>query len=81
MSRCRSCGAQILWAFTPKGKTIPVEVVPSPKGNLRLFRDYNGQGDNRVEYVSGSELNREAGVLYVSHFVTCPNAEAWRRRR
>jgi hypothetical protein len=41
---CRSCGASILWCWTPNGKKAPI--------------DRDGK----------------------SHFATCPQADAWRRR-
>lgn len=44
LGHCRSCGAPIAWAITPKGKRAPI--------------------------------NRDG----VTHFATCPEARAWRRR-
>jgi hypothetical protein len=41
---CRSCGASVMWCFTPAGKKAPI----NPDGT--------------------------------SHFATCPQADAWRKR-
>lgn len=78
VARCRSCGVTIVWCHTRAGKRIPVDLDPTPEGNLRVFIDglavalTNGE---RAAYI-------EAGVpLHTSHFATCPQAAAWRRRK
>jgi len=72
MTRCRSCGAPILWAKTAKGKAIPLDPEPSQVGNIEL----DGQ---TARYVS-PDMNA-LGRRYVSHFSTCPAASEHRRRK
>jgi hypothetical protein len=69
VSRCRSCDAEIIWAVTPKGKRIPLDAEPAerPAGLFRL------EGENAIS-VAGEPV-------YLSHFVTCPNAAQHRRPR
>lgn len=75
---CRSCGATVLWCFQRNSKRwMPVDVEPVPTGNIRVF------GDGLMVVLKGDELEqyREAGMkLHLSHFATCPEASAWRRR-
>ena len=72
MASCRSCEAPVIWAETPSGKHMPLDERPTPKGNL--------------VYVGGiaravtDEDRRLARPLYTSHFATCPDVAAFRRR-
>jgi hypothetical protein len=78
MSACRSCQAIIIWARTFDDTRMPLDAEPCPEGNVRLF------GDGRARVLTNDE--RFAAIecgqrLYRSHFATCPNAKAHRRRR
>lgn len=42
-TRCRDCGAHILWARSETGKRIPVDHEPSAEGNLLLVSTENGK--------------------------------------
>lgn len=70
-SRCRSCGAEIVWAVTDVGKKMPVNAAPSERGNVILRRE-GGR-------VSAEVVGEKRAGLRVSHFTTCPNAGNWRR--
>jgi len=78
VSRCRSCGAEIRWAKTEAGKSIPLDAAPRPDGNVHV---YDG-----VAYVLSPggqpilEHRAHGDKLYVSHFVTCPDAGEHRRK-
>jgi hypothetical protein len=64
---CKSCQAPIVFAFSEKGKSMPLNAQPQ-----RLFIvDELGDGS----FVARSRL------VYTSHFVTCPNADHHRRDR
>jgi hypothetical protein len=76
---CRSCGAEIVWARTVNGKTIPIDVDPVEDGNIEL---QDGAGAMPVAvYVKkdDGQLGLLASDRYVSHFATCPQAKEWRR--
>lgn len=76
--KCRSCGAPIIFIASKKGHRIPCDAQPVK------FRCFLGGPDKIVtmngEVITGkiSEDGDETG--YVSHFATCPNANAHRRR-
>jgi hypothetical protein len=72
--KCKSCGAPIVWAVSSKGRALPLDPEPSPKGNLSL--DSGTPPKARVVQPHGLE-----GPLYTSHFATCPNAKKHRRKR
>jgi len=74
---CRSCGRQIIWAATPKGRAIPLDPNPAPDGNLELI-EVDGTRYARSA-LSGSNLFDEP--RYVTHYATCPNADAHRKRQ
>lgn len=67
--RCRTCGAAIEWAELTSGKRHPFDppIVP-----VRTQGDILG-GARVVEEVDTS--------VSTSHFATCPDAAAHRRRR
>lgn len=82
MSRCRSCGAEIIWIRSSKtGKMIPCDPEPIPfkleiaRGERFVLAD----GDVCCGYRTDKpEEAQRTG--YISHFATCPNAAEHRRR-
>jgi len=73
MSRCTSCDGRILWARTPKGKLIPLDPLPDPRGNMVL------EGTTaRVATAADFPLD---GPRYMPHWATCPDGEYFRRPR
>lgn len=80
MSTCRSCGAAVQWGrIEPSGKAVPLDPEPQPDGNLIVVRaTYDARGNlapvvRVVKGDPGPDVQR-----FVSHFVTCPQAELWR---
>lgn len=75
MNTCRSCGAPIMWAATPKGRRMPMDPEPTPAGNRQLV-DRAGLAplSLAVDATTPPEVPR-----YTAHFATCPNAQAHRK--
>ena len=78
MSKCKSCGANIIWIPTVGGKAMPCDAKPIPytedsTGSLTLVTK-----DGRVVRAKADMSSDNFG--YVSHFATCPNANTHRRR-
>ena len=71
---CRSCGAEIFWAFTEAGKKMPIDAKPVPGGVFFVTRRADG------EYVCHAK-DAPGFVRYSSHFATCPDAQKHRRRK
>lgn len=74
---CSTCGAQIRLVRAATGNYIPVDAQPSEdRGNI-----YTVRGVARVLGPEDAARAREEGYdLYLSHFATCPDAIAHRRR-
>lgn len=81
MSLCKSCSAEIRWAFTANGERIPVDRHPVAGGNLRLIQ---GEGLRIDARVVGSTIDMldptDDGTRWMPHHATCPDAEQWRQR-
>lgn len=77
MPTCRSCGADIEWVRTSKGN-MPLDLEPNPAGNAVVH------SRDRITVYPSAERAAAAGVrledLRISHFATCPESGAWRRR-
>lgn len=64
---CKGCGREILWARSPTGAWLPLEVATAY--TVRLGRHPE---DAHAEVV--------ARPTYVSHFITCPDRDRWSGR-
>ena len=78
MSKCKSCGANIIWLPTENGKSMPCDATPipyvdDPAGSLLLVTNSGNVVRARADATSDK-------FGYVSHFATCPNADKHRRR-
>ena len=80
-SRCKACGAPIVWIKTRSGKTMPCDAKPlnyvvSPGAARKIVTP---AGD-----VISCEITENpedaAGFGYNPHWSTCPNADSFRRR-
>lgn len=80
MTKCRSCGAEIKFIRMKSGKWNPVD--PTRRGIIK-------DGGHEVlvtedgELIQGTFTSVEDGANgfgYISHFVTCPNADSHRKR-
>lgn len=71
---CRSCGAPIRFVRTTKGKLMPIDREPVEGGNVEIVDD----GKALVHANDAPSLL--GGDRFVSHFSTCPEAEAWRSK-
>ena len=68
MSRCTSCNAEIVFAKTEAGKTMPVSMA---SGQKRIVLEHDADGTVLARVVS----------TYLSHFADCPNAPQHRKPR
>lgn len=74
---CRSCKAPIMWVHHSRtGSIMPLDAEPVPDGNITLV--------DGLAHVHNGELFEEMmpeGPRYRSHFVTCPDAATYRKRK
>lgn len=83
-SRCRSCGADILWVkWERSGKRMPVDAVadmrPRPKGGDIVLTLRGGDFGELLAEKFYPPKHGEKRNRYTSHFATCPNADEHRR--
>ena len=81
ISKCRSCGASIIWIRTKAGKNMPVDslihsIRRNPKGKENLVTPAGEVV--RGDIVSSDEAE---GNGYISHFATCPYAMSHRKKK
>lgn len=74
-THCRSCKKPIVWAETEKGRKMPVDLDATPDGNIEL-RD---RGRNRAPLAIYVKASDDGELRFTSHFVTCPQANRWRK--
>jgi hypothetical protein len=74
---CKSCTAPVIWAVTTLGKPMPVDPEPAEGGNVALSWR---AGHVLAEVLSVTKQFGRTG-LRKSHFATCPDAAAHRKRR
>lgn len=80
MSKCRSCGAEIIWIKTKAGKNMPCDA------DQVVYWERKG-GSQKIVRPDGEIVSAEldgipglaTGIGYISHFATCPNAGAHRK--
>jgi hypothetical protein len=79
-TRCRSCQAPVRWAITASnGKRMPLDPAPVTDGNVWI--DHIEAGTPVVNVgLSHDDVPRNIPLTYVSHFVTCPDRDSWRKK-
>lgn len=78
IGKCRSCGAEIIWAYMlPGKKAAPIDAAATYDGNI-VLRDH---GSSVVAHILAPGDHRSDNEpTYTSHFATCPDADEWRTR-
>ncbi len=73
-TKCRSCGAAVVWATTEAGKLAPYQVDEAGRWVLE---------HGKARYVGDArqlELGVGSPVYFTSHFAVCEQADQWRKR-
>lgn len=78
MSKCKSCGAEIIFVPTGHGKKMPCDARQIRFDEMVGGPDLVVTLDGEVIRGKISETGAERG--YVSHFATCPDADKHRRK-
>ena len=81
-TKCRACGAEIIFIKTIAGKTIPCNAeehhyIPSHDG-CSIFVNPDGTTERGYEIRTQIDGQR---IGYTSHFATCPEADSFRKPR
>jgi len=75
---CR-CGQRLIRAVTEDGNLTPVNAEPNEEGRVALWQDALGAWQCRIVTQSRPRVRGER--LHVSHFVTCPFADEYRKTK
>lgn len=80
-SRCKSCGAEIVFIKTDAGTSIPCNAAPMPYWRVKggKAKIVTPRGEVVSAELDGME-GTETGTGYMTHFATCPDAAKFRRR-
>jgi hypothetical protein len=72
---CQGCGKSILWIKTPAGKFSPYDAKPTSVLFTEGQHGYPPAGGG-----PGLET-RQIGNAHLSHFITCPDRDRFRRAK
>lgn len=75
-TKCKSCGAEIIWAKTAKGKNTPLDAKP-----VRIAELIEDPETGEEVTEEGRYLIAAGHTGHTSHWATCPSAEQHRRPR
>lgn len=76
--RCPSCQAPVMWGVTAKGKSMPIDPLPHPRGIVTIERTAAG---GRLVTVHSRHDELPSGTAYRPHFATCPSTRDRRQVR
>lgn len=81
--KCKSCGSPVRWARSKSsGKNLPLDPEPNPNGNLGIVEAQHPPGSSMaLPVVAVNPTKALTNYRYLSHFVTCPNADQHRKAR
>lgn len=82
MAACRSCGASIIWVKTDQGKRMALDfhaVDPERTSGPHFVIRHGDRGALGVS-VPPAWFETKPEPAYLSHFATCPDSNAWRKR-
>ena len=87
MSKCKSCGADIIWIKTAAGKNMPCDAQPISYDTAHPATAECVQGGRQVLTLVTPDGRITRGIYnpesekygYLSHFSTCPNADSFRK--
>ena len=74
---CRSCGADMRWVKTRKGKNMPIDDTPASDGRFVIEGD---EDPPRVAFLSEEAAAVYTGDKYTSHFQTCDNPQRFSKK-
>jgi hypothetical protein len=67
---CRGCGMEVLWVTTEKGKSMPLDPEPDPRGRFCFLGEVDDMDRKVVHYLKSNESYQDK-VMFASHFATC----------
>ena len=85
MSKCKGCGADIVWIKTTAGKAMPCDAEPklykADKRGKAIFITPNGETIKGSEVFQPEDIQKATGVGYIPHWATCPAAKTFKKNK
>lgn len=81
MAVCKSCGATIIWIDTVNGKKMPCDADQKPYWEHPEGKVLITPSGETVKGTLAPQRMPAAGVGYVPHWVTCPQASLFRKKK
>ena len=81
MSKCRSCGAEIIWIKTRAGKNMPCNATLVPYKQTETGKEYVVAEDGSMIRCTLLFDGLPTGMARVPHWATCPTVEQHRRKK
>jgi hypothetical protein len=78
-NECATCHQPVRWGTTVSGKTMPIDPLPVDPGVGNVVEVRVGT-QWRFKVLGGGDLREDNVPVYLSHFVTCPDADTHRNR-
>lgn len=80
-SRCKSCGAPIVWLKTPEGKWMPCDegLIEYKAGDTDDYEDYVVNQKGEVIRCTFDFQCDPDGLARKPHWASCPYADQYRR--
>lgn len=75
---CKRCGAPIRYLRTKNGKSAPVDAKPVTLREADVAEGLS-QGRRLLDREGSNRLHEAGETGFVSHFATCPHADAFRK--
>lgn len=79
-SKCKYCGAPILWVRTTDGKTMPIDPDPTRYGNVVAEEGTDGPRARVLTTSMVTDPSYAGHRRYTPHFATCPKLPKGRHR-
>ena len=85
-SRCRACGAEVIWIRTNSGRKAPADAEPvwillGGGGNTFLRKDGTVVIGRKIGDAWDDDPDANVIECYESHFATCPEGGQFRNRK
>lgn len=77
--QCKACGQPVRWVKTETGKSMSLDPLPRPRGNVILLGRARSKLTARV--LPPSALPVVGRPAYQAHIVSCPFADQFRKHR
>lgn len=74
-SKCKGCGAPVVWRYTPAGKLMPLNAETLAQPNQGSYVVVDDKECRPAEPM----FDQPGTAYHMAHWATCPNAEDFKQ--